>query len=474
MDSTKNNNREVLKHNVRYVMLVCCVAAIGGLLFGYDSSVISGAIEPLSEYYQLSPGETGWAVSNVIIGCVIGCFSAGYIADKLGRKKTLIITAILFIVSIAGTAFALDFQMFVVFRIIGGLAIGIASVISPVYISEVAPKDYRGRAGTVFMVLCVGGQVVVLITNYIIAKSLSSTELIEIGWRWMLMAAFIPCIIFFICVIPIPESPRWNIMVGNDSEAFKTLSKISNEEHAKHLYQEIKDSFELEKTIKNKDIDSKHQGYTWIFLFIAIGLAVFNQLTGINVIQYFGPSLLQNVTGNIQEAMFMTIWLATSQFIGVLVGMIIIDKIGRTSLLKLGSLGAFITLLYTFFAFYYQFNGIFSVIGLFGFMFLFGASWGQVVWPLIGEIFPNRVRAVGMGVAISTMWLSNFVISQTFPLMNKSIFLVEKFHGGFPLLIFAITSAISFIFVQKYVPETKGVSLEKMEDIVLRKFKKVN
>lgn len=463
-----NIKKQVNKHDILYVMMVCSVAAIGGLLFGYDSSVISGAIEPLSEYYQLSPGETGWAVSNVIIGCVIGCFIAGPMADRIGRKKTLIITAVLFIISIAGTAFALNFFMFVIFRIIGGLAIGIASVISPVYISEVAPKDYRGRAGTVFTLLMVGGQVVVLITNFLIASSLTEVGLVEYGWRWMLAAAFVPCIIFFMCVVPIPESPRWHVMKGLDAQALKTLTRISNPEHAKHLLSEIKASF-----IQDQQIDAMQdtkKSNAKIFILIGIGLAVFNQLTGINVVQYFGPSLLLNVTDSIHEAMFLTIWLATMQFIGVIIGLLLIDKLGRTSLLKAGSIGSFVCLLYTFFSFYIGMKGYSSIIGLFGFMLFFGATWGQVVWPLIGEILPNRIRAVGMGVAISTMWLSNFVVSQTFPLMNKSSYLVENFNGGFPLLIFSITTLISYWFVKRYVPETKGVSLERVEQIVLDKF----
>jgi len=179
------------KHNMAYVMAICAVAALGGLLFGYDSSVISGAIEPISHHYQLSPAETGWAVSNVIIGCVIGCLVAGKLADRYGRKKMLIVTAILFVVSVAGTALAPDFTTFVVFRIIGGLGIGLASVISPIYIAEVAPKDYRGRAMTMHMICCVGGQVLVLLTNYLIAKNADPEWLNAYGWRWMLGAAVV-------------------------------------------------------------------------------------------------------------------------------------------------------------------------------------------------------------------------------------------------------------------------------------------
>ncbi|MCY9876907.1 sugar porter family MFS transporter [Vibrio natriegens] len=456
-------------HNITYVMYICLVAALGGLLLGFDSSVISGAIEPLSDYYQLTPASTGWAVSNVIIGCVVGCFSAGMIADKYGRKKTLIVTAILFTVSAAGSALATDFWVFVVFRMIGGLGIGIASVISSVYIAEVAPKDIRGRAMTMNSICCVGGQVVVLITNYLIAKGASYDWLVDQGWRWMLGSEFIPCLLFLIFVGMIPESPRWNAMVGNDEGALKALTKISNAEHAKKLLAEIKESIHHDQknhhTLEKVRFTKKNA----IFLIIGIGLAVFNQLTGINVIQYFGPSLLMNVTDTMQEAMYMTIFLAALQFFGVCVGMVLIDTLGRKVLLLWGSIGSTVCLLATFLTFYFEVKGFTSVIGLFGFMFIFGVTWAQVVWAVIGEIFPNRLRAVGMGVSIATMWISNFVISQTFPMMNKSEWLNDKFHGGFPLLLFAVCCLVSWWFVKTYVPETKGVSLEKMEDLVLNR-----
>lgn len=234
------------RHNIAYVMGICCVAALGGLLLGYDSSVISGAIEPLSHHYRLSPAETGWAVSNVIIGCVLGCLVAGHIADRYGRKKTLLMTALLFVASVIGTALAPNFEIFVLFRIIGGLGIGMASVVSPVYIAEVAPKDYRGRAMTMHMICCVGGQVLVLLTNYLIAKGATPEWLNDTGWRWMLGSAFVPCLLFFIFISFIPESPRWNVMAGHDDRALKTLTRISSAGHAQNVLREIKTSLQSE------------------------------------------------------------------------------------------------------------------------------------------------------------------------------------------------------------------------------------
>ncbi|MCU5771760.1 sugar porter family MFS transporter [Erwiniaceae bacterium BAC15a-03b] len=458
------------RHNMLYVMSICCVAALGGLLFGYDSSVISGAIEPLSQHYQLTPAETGWAVSNVIIGCVVGCLIAGNLADRFGRKKILILTAVLFIASVAGTALAPDFTTFVFFRILGGLGIGMASVVSPVYIAEVAPKDYRGRAMTMHMICCVGGQVLVLITNYLIAKDATPQWLTETGWRWMLGSAFVPCILFFIFVGFIPESPRWNVMAGRDELALRTLTRISSAEHARSVLREIQQSLQARPDASPASERLRFNRRNMIFLVIGIGLAVFNQLTGINVIQYFGPSLLMNVTNNMQDAMFMTIWLAALQFAGVMVGMMLIDRVGRKILLLVGSLGSSVCLLVTFATFYFGVKGIPSVIGLFGFMFIFGATWAQVVWTVIGEIFPNRLRAAGMGFSIGAMWISNFLVSQTFPMMNQNAWLTGNFHGGFPLLLFALCSLLSWWFVHACLPETKGVALEKMEALILDRF----
>ncbi|RPD99723.1 MFS transporter [Candidatus Pantoea deserta] len=462
------------RHNIAYVMSICCVAALGGLLLGYDSSVISGAIEPLSLHFQLTPAETGWAVSNVIIGCVIDCLLAGQFADRYGRKKTLLITALLFVASVAGTALAPNFELFVAFRMLGGLGIGMASVVSPVYIAEVAPKDYRGRAMTMHMICCVGGQVLVLLTNYLIAREATPEWLNESGWRWMLGSAFVPCLLFFLFISFIPESPRWNVMAGHEERALKTLTRISSAAHAENVLQEIKTSLQSAPHSSQEKQRLRFDKRMLIFLVIGVGLALFNQLTGINVIQYFGPSLLRNVTGGIEEAMFMTIWLAVMQFIGVMAGMALIDRVGRTRLLSVGSWGAAICLIYTFIAFYSGVKGVASVIGLFGFMLIFGATWAQVVWTVIGEIFPTRLRAAGMGFSIGAMWIANFLVSQSFPMMNSNPWLTAHFGGGFPLLIFAVCCLISWWFVRRYLPETKGVALEKMEQLVLDRFALAN
>ncbi|WP_028715049.1 sugar porter family MFS transporter [Pantoea ananatis] len=457
------------KYNLAYVMAICTVAALGGLLQGYDTSVISGVIEPLNRHFSLTPSQTGWAVSSIVIGCVLGAWLAGKLADNYGRKKALTITVFFMLVSVAGMALATDFTMFIIFRILGGFGIGLASVVSPIYMTEVAPRNYRGRVVAMNMVFFVGGQVLVLIVNYLIAKGADETWLVTVGWRYMLGFGVIPCFLYLMFMAFIPESPRWNIMKNRDAEAMKTLTRISNPTHASNLFNEIKASFNTDSvTTSVKNVPSI-KGLTRnakMFIIIASMIAVFNQFTGINVIQYFGPTLLMNVTSSMEEAMFMVTWLAALQFLGVLVGIVFVDRVGRRILLLTGSFGTFICLALTFLTFYFGIKGYASIIGLLGFMFIFGLTWSQIAWTVVGEILPNRLRAMGMGIAYASMWVSNFIISQVFPIINDNPWLREKFHGGFPLLLFSVSCLISWWFVKRYIPETKGVALEKVEELM--------
>lgn len=457
------------RYNMKYVILCCTVAAFGGLLMGYDSSIISGAIEPLSEYFQLTPAETGWAVSNILLGSLAGCFIAPRLSDRLGRKKSLAITALLFTVSVVGTAIAHNFTVFVLFRIVGGLAIGLASVISPIYLAELSPSRFRGRTTALYAVCCVGGQSVVLLTNYYITKFTLPDVMIALGWRYILATALVPCALFMLFIAFIPESPRWNVLKGRDKEALDTLSKISNRAHAESVFKEIKQSFAAQRTGQHK-ARLRLDKTTVPLLVIGIGLAVGNQISGINVIQYFGPTLLKNVAGSTDSALLQTFWLSVCQFIGVLAGMLLIDKVGRRKLLLLGAMTSCICLSYSFTAFYYNLSGMLAVVGLFAYMIFFGMTWGQIVWTVLGEIFPTQIRSLCVGLSICAMSLANFVISSVFPIMNSNPQLLALFHGGFPLLLFAIFSLGMYFFTFRYLPETAGVSLEKIHGLVLEKF----
>ncbi|MEN4833337.1 sugar porter family MFS transporter [Pantoea vagans] len=457
------------RYNMKYVMLCCTVAAFGGLLMGYDSSIISGAIEPLSDYFQLTPAETGWAVSNILLGSLVGCFIAPKLSDKFGRKKSLAITALLFTASVVGTAIAHNFFTFVAFRILGGLAIGLASVISPIYLAELSPSKYRGRTSALYAVCCVGGQSVVLLTNYFINKSMLPEVMVDTGWRYILATALVPCALFIFFIAFIPESPRWNVLKGKDKEALDTLSKISDPVHARTVFNEIKHSFSDEAATRHKSRFRLNKT-TVPLLIIGIGLAVGNQISGINVIQYFGPTLLKNVSGSTDSALLQTFWLSVCQFVGVLMGMVLIDKVGRRKLLLLGAITSAVFLAYTFIAFYYRLPGLLAVVGLFAYMVFFGMTWGQIVWTVLGELFPTEIRSICVGISICAMSMANFVISTTFPILNSSAFLLEIFHGGFPLLLFALFSLAMYFFTFRYLPETAGMPLEKIHARVLEKF----
>ncbi len=455
-------------YNLVYLMLCCTVAAFGGLLMGYDSSIISGAIEPLSSYFHLTPAETGWAVSCIMVSSLAGCLIAPKICDHFGRKRSLCVTALIFAASIIGTALAHNFTAFILFRLVGGFAIGLACVISPIYLAELSPSRYRGRTTALYSICCVGGQSVVMLTNFFISKSMTSSVLVETGWRYILSSALVPCVALLVFIAFIPESPRWSVFKGRDNEALTTLGKISNPEHAKTVFKEIKDTIKVDpNNLKGKLRLNKK---TIPLLIIGIGLAVGNQLSGVNVIQYFGPTLMKNITSDNNTALFMAFVLALAQFLGVIVGMSVLDKIGRRKLLLWGALASTLCLAYSFTTFYLRLPGIYSVLGLFAFMFLFGITWGQVIWTVLGEIFPMEIRSVCVGISVCSLSFANFGVSTTFPIMNSNPYLQEVFHGGFPLLLFSGFSLLMFIFTWRFVPETANVPLERIGAIALRKF----
>ncbi len=456
-----------VKNNKVYLLSICGIAALGGILFGYDTAVVSGAISSLQIYFDLSPLQTGWAVSNVVIGCVIGAFAAGTIADRWGRKVALIISAILFSISACGSALAPTFTSFVLFRIVGGLAVGLAATISPMYMSETSPKDFRGRALSMQQFAIVFGQILIFYVNYEIAHYASNEWLTQVGWRWMFGSGVIPCVIFCVLVFFIPESPRWNVMAGREDAALKTLGRLSNPVHAQHLLREIRQSV-IDAGKRHNKVEW-HDGTTRFILIVGCLIAILQQVTGVNVMMYYAPLVLKTVTGSVESALFQTIWIGVVQLMGSLIGAILLDRLGRLPLMRIGTLGAILGLLITSFALYQHSTGYFALFGMLFFMVFYALSWGVGTWVLISEIFPNDMRAQGMSMAVGCMWIANFFVSQTFPMLNENPYLFRTFHGAFPMWIFAGFCLFSFFFISRYVPETKGVSLEKMRQTMTDK-----
>ncbi|CAI1071008.1 D-xylose-proton symporter [Serratia fonticola] len=456
------------KHNTGYILRICGIAALGGILFGYDTAVISGAIEALKAYFDLSPAETGWAVSNVVIGCVVGAFGAGPLAGRYGRKKALVIAAFLFTVSAVGAALATTFTWFVIYRIIGGLAVGLAATVSPMYMSEVSPKDMRGRALSMQQFAIVFGQIVIFYVNFKIASYASEAWLIEMGWRWMIGSEVIPCLLFTALVFVIPESPRWSVMVGRDDQALAMLTRVSNAEHAKSVLREIKESLRQDEQHRKQKLNYGDVRVRFI-LFVGCMIAMLQQVTGVNVMMYYAPVVLKTVTENAQEALFQTIWIGVLQLVGSVIGAMLMDRLGRIPLMRWGTLGTIVGLLITSYALYTQATGYFALFGMLFFMVFYAMSWGVGAWVLVSEIFPNRMRSQGMSIAVGCMWLANFVVAQSFPMINDQPYLFSTFHGAFPMWVFAACCLFSYWFIARFIPETKGVSLERMEDVVMAK-----
>ncbi|TWI54937.1 SP family xylose:H+ symportor-like MFS transporter [Pseudomonas duriflava] len=468
---TISKTTETHRHDIGYVLRICAVAALGGILFGYDTAVISGAVDSLREYFSLSPAETGWAVSNVVIGCVIGALSAGWIAGRLGRKKALVLAAALFTISAIGAAVVDSFVWFVIYRIIGGLAVGLASTVSPMYMSEVSPKGMRGRALGMQSIAIVGGQVVVFIVNYLIAKGVTEAWLVEYGWRWMIGSEVVPCILFCIMVFMIPESPRWQVMVGQDEKALRTLTRISNAEHAGRLLKEIKDSLQQNLQACPQKLELRKSGLGLI-LFVGCMLAMLQQVTGVNVMMYYAPMVLKGVTASTESALFQTIWIGVMQWVGTLAGVWLIDRVGRVPLMRYGTIGAIAGLLTTSYSMYTYQSGYLTLFGMLLFMLTYAMSWGVGTWVLISEIFPNRLRSLGMSVAVCCMWIANFLVTQTFPMINEHPYLMDTFNGAFPMWLFAGCCVFCYWFVSRFVPETSGISLERMEGVMLAKIRR--
>ena len=456
------------KHNLRLILFICAIASLSGVILGYDASVISGVIEPLTEHLALTPWESGWAVSNVILGCIVGAWGVGFISDRIGRKSTLIITAILFVFSAIGAALADSLTDFVIWRLVGGLAVGMASAITPLYIAEISPKDWRGRMLGLQQMLMVGGQVAVYIVNYLIARGMSHQWIVSEGWRWMLASGVVPCALFLLLVPFMPESPRWLALQGKTERARAVLTRLSNAQHADRLLQEILTSKQHDN-IQTSQRGILRDARTRYILLIGCAIAILQQISGINILLYYAPSLLQNITASTQASLFQSIFLGLALLAGVAGCLNAIDRVGRTPLLRWGALGCAVCLVLTAWAFIAQVGGLLPVVGLVAFVLIFGLSWSLGAWLLISEIFPNRMRAVAMGFAFASMYVANFIVTQTFPMMNRNRVLMDHFHGAFPLMLCAVGCLVAFWFVRRFLPETRGVSLEHIEPLMLSK-----
>ena len=456
---------------MQFVILISLVATIGGFLFGFDSGVINGTVEGLQKAFNSDGVATGFNVASMLLGCAAGAFFAGTLADKLGRRTVLIISSILFTISAWGSGIASTSEQFILYRVLGGLAVGAASVLAPAYISEVAPAKYRGRLSSIQQIAIIVGLTVAFLSNYFIAgKAGGSTEIFASNfeaWRWMFWVELIPAITFFITLLFIPESPRFLVAQGKKDLAIKVLSKLFGDESAESKYIEIQNSLVSDHKPRLKDIAHEKFGIRPI-VWVGIGLATFQQLVGINVIFYYGAILWQSAGFSESDALLINVSSGTVSILACLVAIFVIDKIGRKPLLKIGSMGMGFTLAIMAIVFgnaaigangdleLSNNAGIIALIAANLYVIFFNGSWGPVMWVMLGEMFPNQIRGSGLAVSGFAQWTSNFIITMTFPIMLVGIGLGAAYG------IYALFAILSFVFIIKFVNETKGLELEEM------------
>ncbi|MEI8114966.1 MAG: sugar porter family MFS transporter [Bacteroidia bacterium] len=432
-----------------YVILISFVAALGGLLFGFDTAVISGTINFIQPYFGLSEAQLGWTVSSLLFGCIAGVFIAGKAGDRYGRKKVLMSAALLFFFSAIGSASAHSLSIFLIARILGGIAVGVASILSPMYIAELAPAKYRGTLVSMNQLAIVIGILVAFFSNYLLVGTG------ENNWRWMLLVMAAPAVLLFFSLFLVPESPRWLVAKNRNEDALNVLVKTSGKELATSEMKEIQETLKnLEESTFSELLSPKIKP----LLFIGIILAVFQQITGINTIMYYAPKIFANVGQSNDSALLQTILIGGNNLIFTLVAMVLIDRFGRKLLIVAGSAGMMLMLAgLSFLYFTNQTSGVMVLVFIMAYCAFFAASLGPTLWVVTAELFPNRLRSKGMSVAIVSLWSACTLVSVAFPIM------LEKLSGGITFLIFALICLANLLYVLKYVPETKGKTLEELE-----------
>ena len=441
---------------VKYTYLISAVAAFGGLLFGYDTAVIAGAIGYLQVKFELSPMLTGWAASSAIWGCVFGALFSGALSDKYGRKKVLLLSGLLFTLSALGSAVPDNLTQFVMARFIGGLGVGSASMLSPLYISEIAPAKIRGMLVTLYQLAIVFGINIIYIVNYLIANTHDQVWNVQLGWRYMLGSEGIPAILFFILLFFVPESPRWLVKENRSDEALKILNKINRPEETHRILKEIKEAVNEEK---GSFLDLFKPGIRKAMVVGSV-LALFSQVTGINAIIYYAPEIFKQVGFGSESALFQTMIIGFVNMLFTLVAIRFIDYWGRRTLLIWGISGMVSCLLGMGMFFYFEItSGSLLLLFILGFIASFASSLGPIPWVLISEIFPTKTRGTAMSFSIVILWLGVVLITQFFPV------LLSLFGGAFTFWIFMINALILLIFTLIFIPETKQKTLEEIQEI---------
>jgi SP family arabinose:H+ symporter-like MFS transporter len=440
--------------NRSFILKVSTVAAIGGLLFGYDTAVIAGVVGYLQVRFHLSPVMVGWAASSAIWGCVAGAMVAGYVSDRIGRKKVLVVTAILFFISSIAAAFANNLTQFILARLIGGVGIGAASMLSPLYISEIAPAKNRGRLVSLYQLAIVLGINLIYFVNLRIAAFGDQAWNVETGWRYMLASGVLPALLFFLLLFFVPESPRWLTAKGRREEALAILTKVNGPELAPVVYNEIAETVQQETgTLKELFRPGLRMA-----MGVGVILALFSQITGINAIIYYAPEIFKSAGFGAESALVQTVIIGVINTLFTFIAIWLIDKAGRRTLLLWGVAGMIVCLFGVGLCYYYQFfKGPWLLICILGYIASFASSLGPVPWVIISEIFPTKLRGVAMSFATVILWVGVLLITQLTPV------LLGKLGGAFTFWLFMVNAIILIVFTWKMIPETRGRTLEEIE-----------
>ncbi|MDA3883696.1 MAG: D-xylose transporter XylE [Bacteroidales bacterium] len=463
-------NTQQNQGNMVYVVAITLVATLGGLLFGYDTAVISGAEKSIQIYLVNSLGLSTWVhgatTSSALIGCIIGGLISGIFALKIGRKRSLIVAAFLFFLSAFGSSFPefLFFTkgeptlgvllMFNFYRIIGGIGVGLASAVCPMYIGEIAPAHIRGRLVSLNQFAIIFGMLVVYFVNWGIANGQSLDWINEVGWRRMFLSEAIPAGLFGILLFFVPETPRYLTLVNREKDALGVLSRINGVQKAQEILQDIK------STIQHNTTDLF--AYGKVVIIIGILLSVFQQFVGINVALYYAPRIFESMGADKDASMLQTVVMGIVNVAFTVLAILTVDRWGRKPLLMVGSIGMAIGMFAIGILSFMNIIGISTLIFIIIYTASFMMSWGPICWVLIAEIFPNNIRGRAVAIAVAAQWSANYFISSTYPSMME-------FSGGFTYSFYGVMSLISLLFVWKMVPETKGKTLEEIEQLWVQK-----
>ncbi len=457
------------------VVKIALVAAVGGFLFGFDTGVIGGTQLFFTKYLDLSASQQGWAVGSALYGCFVGALIAGYLTNAISRKGTLILSAILFSISAIGSGVADSLSTLVIYRIIGGIGIGFASMAAPMYIAEISPAAHRGRMVSLYQLAIVLGFFSVFLATYFIgggdSTQLSAEQIenayqynLQTGWRVMFWSEVPVAIAFLGLLFFVPHSPRWLAMKGRKQDAIDVLARLSSSPNAAEAEYEV-----IAKSLKQTQISSLKglvAGGLVLATFIGVMLSIFQQTSGINAILYYGAEIFSNALGyGPQDALKQQLWLGAVNLIFTFVAIFTVDKWGRKPLYLAGTAGMIISLSILGYTIQTQVLGIASLIAILVFVGSFALSMGPIVWVVLSEMFPNNARSLGMSIAVGAQWLFNGVVANSFPIINRGELNQTEFNGALPYYLFAFCCAIAFIFVWRFLPETKGKSLEQIEEI---------